>query len=58
MSDFQYMVECTTRDVIRILVERKGMNMQDAIDFVYTSNTFRHLHDEHTGLYFQSIVIE
>lgn len=30
------------------------MNMQDAIDFVYTSNTFRHLHDEHTGLYFQS----
>ena len=54
MSDFQYMVECTTRDVIRILVERKGMNMQDAIDFVYTSNTFRHLHDEHTGLYCQS----
>ena len=54
MSDFQYMVECTTRDVIRILVESKGMNMQDAIDFVYTSNTFRHLHDEHTGLYFQS----
>lgn len=54
MSDFQYMVECTTRDLINILVERDGMEMQEAIDLVYTSNTFRHLQDEHTGLYFQS----
>lgn len=54
MSDFEYMVECTTRDVINILVDRNGMEMQDAIDMVYTSSTFRHLQDERTGLYFQS----
>lgn len=54
MSDFQYMVECTTRDLIDILIEQKGMAMQEAIDLVYTSDTFRHLQDERTGLYFQS----
>lgn len=54
MSDFQYMVECITRDLINILVERDGMEMQEAIDQVYTSKTFQHIHDERTGLYFQS----
>lgn len=48
------MVECTTRDVINILVERKGMDMLEAIDLVYTSKTFRNLRNEQTGLYFQS----
>lgn len=54
MSDFQYMVECTTKDVINILMKRNGMEMQKAIDLVYTSKTFRHLQDKRTGLYFQS----
>lgn len=54
MSDFQYMVECTTKDVINILMKRNGMKMQKAIDLVYTSKTFRHLQDKRTGLYFQS----
>lgn len=39
MSDFQYMVECTTKDVINILMKRNGMEMQEAIDLVYTSKT-------------------
>lgn len=54
MSDFQYMVECTTKDVINILMKKNGMEMQEAIDLVYTSKTFRHLQDKRTGLYFQS----
>lgn len=54
MSDFQYMVECTTRDLINLLVERNGMDMQNAIDVVYKSNTYRLLKNERAGLYFQS----
>lgn len=54
MSDFQYMVECTTRDLINILVERDGYDMQKAVDLVYTSNTYRLLKNIYSGLYFQS----
>ncbi len=54
MSDFQYMVECTTRDLINILVERDGYDMQKAVDLVYTSNTYRLLKNIDSGLYFQS----
>ncbi len=32
MSDFQYMVECTTRDVIGLLMERDNMQMEEALD--------------------------
>ena len=35
MSEFQYMVECTTRDMIDLLMERDGMSMQAALDKVY-----------------------
>lgn len=54
MSDFQYMVECTTRDIINILVERDGFDMQKAVDLIYTSDTYRLLKDANSGLYFQS----
>lgn len=54
MSDFQYMVECTTRDVINLLVERNGYDMQKAVDLVYMSNTYQSLKNANSGLYFQS----
>lgn len=54
MSDFHYMVECTTRDLINFLVEQRGTDLQAAIDMVYKSKTFTLLNDEHSGLYFQS----
>lgn len=54
MSDFQYMVECTTRDVISLLIERDNMQMVEALDKVYNSRTFENLQKENTGLYIQS----
>ncbi len=54
MSDFQYMVECTTRDVIRLLMERNDMQMEDALDKVYNSRTYENLQNEKSGLYIQS----
>ena len=54
MSDFQYMVECTTRDVISLLMERNDMQMEDALDKVYNSQTYENLQNEKSGLYIQS----
>ncbi len=54
MSDFQYMVECTTRDVISLLIELNGMQMAEALDKMYNSRTYENLHKEDTGLYIQS----
>ena len=54
MSEFQYMVECTTRDVISLLMERNDMQMEDALDKVYNSRTYENLQNEKSGLYIQS----
>lgn len=54
MSDFQYMVECTTRDVISLLIERNNMQMYEALDMVYNSQTYENLQNEKSGLYIQS----
>lgn len=54
MSDFQYMVECTTRDVIGLLMERNNMQMKEALDKVYNSRTYENLQNEKSGLYIQS----
>ncbi len=54
MSDFQYMVECTTRDVISLLMEHDDMQMNEALDKVYNSRTYDNLQKEDTGLYIQS----
>lgn len=54
MSDFQYMVECTTRDIISLLMERNKMQMAEALDKVYNSQTYENLQNENSGLYIQS----
>jgi len=54
MSDFQYMVECTTRDIISLLMERNKMQMTEALDKVYNSQTYENLQNENSGLYIQS----
>lgn len=48
------MVECTTRDVISLLMERNNMQMTEALDTVYNSRTYGNLLNENSGLYIQS----
>ncbi|MBR6082703.1 MAG: hypothetical protein IKP62_07245 [Salinivirgaceae bacterium] len=50
------MNECMTRDVISMLVEKKGLAISDAMELFYNSQTFEKLSDPKTGLYFQSPV--
>ena len=50
------MNECTTRDVITMLVEKRNLSISDAMDLFYNSSTFENLNNPETGLYFQSPV--
>lgn len=49
----QEMIEYTTQDVIRYLVEDKGVVMEQAMDQFYMSETFEKLSDIETGLYLE-----
>ena len=54
MTGSEYMMECLAKDLVLLLMERRKMNLEAALDTLYTSDTFTKLKDERTGLYFQS----
>ena len=53
-EDFQFMVEDITSDLACMLVEKKHLSIQEAIDAVYNSQTYSALTNPETGLYSQS----
>ena len=40
MTDIDYMTECMTKDLILLLMERRNMDLETALDTIYTSDTF------------------
>lgn len=52
----QEMIEYTTQDVIRYLMEDNGITMEQAMEQFYMSNTFEKLSDIETGLYLEGSV--
>ena len=52
----QEMIEYTTQEVIRYLVEDNGDAMEQAMDQFYMSETFEKLSDIETGLYLEGSV--
>jgi hypothetical protein len=53
-SDFKYMTESISTDLIVMLMEDFDMSMKSAFDSMYNSETYTKLTDATTGLYFQS----
>lgn len=53
-SDFKYMVEATAADLATLLSEDYELNVNDALDTLYNSETYSKLTDPRSGLYFQS----
>lgn len=54
MNDFDYQVECTTRDLAEKLTEDFSMTVPEALRAVYNSRLYSKLVNPKTGLYFQS----
>ena len=54
IEKLNYIVECTTQDLIRYLIEDNQITMEEAMDIVYNSKTFEQLYDFRTHLYYES----
>lgn len=54
MTDVEYQIECTTRDLATFLVSDFSFEPEQALRAVYNSKTYEKLCDTKTGLYFQS----
>lgn len=54
MTDFEYQIECTTRDLADRLIGDFSMTVSQALRVVYNSETYEKLINPKTGLYFQS----
>lgn len=53
-SEFKYMKESASADLVEMLTQDFGMTMQEALDVFYNSETYAKLNNPATGLYFQS----
>lgn len=54
MTNFDYQVECTTRDLAVSLAKDFSLTTSEALRAVYNSETYSKLANPKTGLYFQS----
>lgn len=53
-AEFRYLKETLSKDLIAMLMERKGMSMDEAFRCYYESDTFQMISNPETGLFFQS----
>jgi len=55
-ADVQFMKECVISGVVKLIMEEHGLDIEDAMQRFYTSETFAKLDNEQTKLYTQSPV--
>lgn len=53
-NEFKYIKEGLTADLLEYLIVDYNMNIQEALRFIYESDTFSKLCNPATGLYIQS----
>lgn len=54
MTDIDYMINHVATDLIVLLMEKRGLTFTEAVDTLYSSDTYAKLLEKKTGLYFQS----
>ena len=54
--DKQFMIESLATELTLMLMENRHLSMEEALDTLYNSHTFRLIEDEKTGLYYQGPV--
>ena len=55
-QNIQFQIECLTNDLIIMLMDDYEMSMEQALDTVYGSNTYKKIERPSTGLFYQSAV--
>ena len=55
-QDRQFQIECLTNELIAMLMDERGLTMEQAMDIVYSSHTFEKVERPSTGLYYQGAV--
>ena len=55
-QDRQFQIECLTNELIAMLMEERGLTMEQAMDAVYGSHTYEKVERPNTGLYYQGAV--
>lgn len=53
-TEFRYLKESLAKDLIALLMEKRGMNMEQAFRCYYGSQIFQKINNSETGLYYQS----
>ena len=53
---FKYQKEGAAKDLVSLMMESYGWTISQAIDALYTSETYKKICDPKTGLYFQGPV--
>lgn len=54
MNEKQAMMNDIVKELVVLLMEDRGMQMEEALDAVFNSDTYARLIDERTKLYIQS----
>ena len=54
IPEIQFQIDCVSKNLVTMLMERYGWDMKRAIDELYTSETFDRLTDPECGLYYES----
>lgn len=52
----QFQIECLTNELVTMLMEERGLTMEQAMDAVYSSHTFEKVERASTGLFYQGPV--
>lgn len=53
-AEFNYLKESLAKDLVAMLMEKRGMAMEQAFRCYYGSKTYQKINDPATGLYYQS----
>lgn len=55
-QDKQFQIECLTNELVAMLMDERGLTMEQAMDAVYGSHTFEKVERASTGLFYQGAV--
>lgn len=55
-NDVQFLVECLSTELVAMLMETYGWDIKQALDELYSSETYKKLCDPKCGLYYQGAV--